>query len=636
MKDGFIKVASATPRVRVCDVDYNADEIIKIINKAYGQRVKVLVFPELSITGYTCADLFSQEMLLEGASEALSRIVESSKGKEMLTFVGYPHMHDGKLYNTAVAICDGKILAVCAKENLPNYGEFYEARWFTPSPEDNTETQILGFKVPFGKKILLASENIKEFVVAAEICEDLWVPIPPSVHAAMAGANIIVNLSASNELVGKDVYRLDLVKSHSARILSAYVYSDAGEGESTTDLVFTGSDIIAENGTILECTSHLTDGMLISEVDVEKLARAKSKVNTFNFKAKGFDIVPFATTVEDTELTRKFPMMPFVPSDAIERKERMDKIITLQALALKRRLEHIHSRKVVIGLSGGLDSTLALLVAVKAYDMLGYDRTGIIAVTMPCFGTTERTRSNAEILACELGVDFIEVDIRKSVMQHFEDIGQSLDVHDVTYENGQARERTQVLMDLANKYNGIVIGTGDLSELALGWATFNGDHASMYGVNSSIPKTLVRFLVENYALSSEEGVKNVLLDILATPVSPELLPAKDGVISQVTEDLVGPYELHDFFLYAMIRLSYRPRKIYRIAVDTFEGKYDRMTIKKWLTVFMRRFFSQQFKRNFLPDGPKVGTVALSPRGDWKMPSDAIGSLWIKEAESLEV
>lgn len=636
MKDGFIKVASATPRVRVCDVDYNADEIIKIINKAYGQRVKVLVFPELSITGYTCADLFSQEMLLEGASEALSRIVESSKGKEMLTFVGYPHMHDGKLYNTAVAICDGKILAVCAKENLPNYGEFYEARWFTPSPEDNTETQILGFKVPFGKKILLASENIKEFVVAAEICEDLWVPIPPSVHAAMAGANIIVNLSASNELVGKDVYRLDLVKSHSARILSAYVYSDAGEGESTTDLVFTGSDIIAENGMILESTSHLTDGMLISEVDVEKLARAKSKVNTFNFKAKGFDIVPFATTVEDTELTRKFPMMPFVPSDAIERKERMDKIITLQALALKRRLEHIHSRKVVIGLSGGLDSTLALLVAVKAYDMLGYDRTGIIAVTMPCFGTTERTRSNAEILACELGVDFIEVDIRKSVMQHFEDIGQSLDVHDVTYENGQARERTQVLMDLANKYNGIVIGTGDLSELALGWATFNGDHASMYGVNSSIPKTLVRFLVENYALSSEEGVKNVLLDILATPVSPELLPAKDGVISQVTEDLVGPYELHDFFLYAMIRLSYRPRKIYRIAVDTFEGKYDRMTIKKWLTVFMRRFFSQQFKRNFLPDGPKVGTVALSPRGDWKMPSDAIGSLWIKEAESLEV
>lgn len=635
MNDGFIKVASATPKVRVCDVDFNSDEIIKLMDEANSKRVKVLVFPELSITGYTCGDLFAQDMLLDGARSALDKVVLASKGKKMLVFVGYPHMHMGKLYNTAAAIFDGRILALVAKENLPNYGEFYEARWFTPSPEENVETEILGFKVPLGKKILFSDERIKDFVVSAEICEDLWVPIPPSVYSAFSGANIIVNLSASNELVGKDRYRLDLVKAHSARILSAYVYSDAGEGESTTDLVFTGSDIIAENGSVLSSAS-VSDGMIITEVDVERLARAKAKVNTFKCSSDGFVSIPFKTDIEETELTRKFSPMPFVPSDDEERRERMDKIITLQAMGLKRRLEHIRASSVVIGLSGGLDSTLALLVAVKAYDMLKMDRKGIIAVTMPCFGTTKRTRSNAEILASELGVSFMEIDIKKSVTQHFEDIGQSMDKHDVTFENGQARERTQVLMDLANKFNAIVIGTGDLSELALGWATFNGDHASMYGVNGSIPKTLVRYIVSNYADSSEEGVKSVLYDILATPVSPELLPAKDGVISQVTEDLVGPYELHDFFLYYMVRLSYRPRKIYRIALDTFKDKYDRITIKKWLTVFTRRFFSQQFKRNFLPDGPKVGTVALSPRGDWRMPSDAVGSLWIKEAESLEV
>ena len=636
MTDGFVKVGAASPRLRVADPAYNAERIIELIGKAEGEGIKVLVFPELSITGYTAGDLFFQKRLRESADAALDKVIAASADRDMLIFVGYPFEHMGKLYNTAVAVKDGHVLALIAKKNLPSYGEFYEKRWFNPSPEDTQMVSFRGSEVPFGRKILLSCSSVPSLVVGCEICEDLWVPDPPSVSLATNGATLIVNLSASDEVIGKAEYRRSLVESTSARLIAGYVYADASYGESTTDMVFTGSDLIAENGSVLASdVSLLGGGLIFSEIDVDKLVSERMRMSTFPPASGDYISVPFSLDVEKTGITRSFPRHPFVPENEGERERRCRTILTLQALGLARRLEASHASTAVIGLSGGLDSTLALLVAVRAYSILGRDMKDIIAITMPCFGTTQRTKSNAQRLAEALGVTFRTIDITKSVLQHFSDIGQDKDDLSVTYENSQARERTQVLMDVANKSGGIVIGTGDLSELALGWATYNGDHMSMYGVNSSIPKTLVRYLVRYVADTSDKEESDVLMDILATPVSPELLPAKDGEISQVTEDIVGPYELHDFFLYYMVRFGFSPRKIYRMARLAFTGEYDAATIRKWLCTFTRRFFSQQFKRSCLPDGPKVGTVTLSPRSDWRMPSDASAEAWIKEAEGIE-
>ncbi len=628
MRHGFIKVASASPSLKVGNPDYNKDRIIDLMRKAEKEGVKVLVFPELSITGYTSGDLFFQSSLLSSSQDALLDIKEASKDLDLLSFVGYPLKYNGKLYNTLAAVQHGSILAFFAKRNLPTYGEFYEERWFTPSPSENMIIDYKGEDVVFGSRIILTySDSLK---ISAEICEDLWVPDPPSTHHAIAGATLIVNASASDELIGKSEYRKNLVSGQSARIIGAYIYSDASEGESTTDMVFTGSNVIAENGTILKAVDYSLNELIVSEIDTEKLERERYVRNTFPISEEGYAYIDISFNECETKLTRYIDPHPFVPVDEAKRNERCDKILTLQALGLKKRLQHTRSKKVVVGLSGGLDSTLALLVAVKAFDMLSLDRKGIIAITMPCFGTTKRTRSNAELLALSLCVDFRIIDITESVKAHFKDIGQSLDDYSVTYENGQARERTQVLMDTSNKEGALVIGTGDLSELALGWATYNGDHMSMYGVNAGVPKTLVRYLVKYVAETTENEVESkVLFDILSTPVSPELLPAKDGEISQVTEDIVGPYELHDFFLYYIVRLSFSPGKVYRLALIAFDGVFDSETIYKWLRTFIRRFFSQQFKRSCLPDGPKIGTITLSPRSDWRMPSDGDSEIWLK-------
>ena len=631
MRHGFIKVASASPSLKVGNPEYNKDRIIELMREAEKEGVKILVFPELSITGYTCGDLFFQNSLLSSSQRALSDIREVSKELDLLTFVGYPLKYNGKLYNTLAAIQHGSVLAFFAKRNLPTYGEFYEERWFTPSPMENMLIDYKGEDVVFGSRIILSySVTLK---ISAEICEDLWVPDPPSTHHAMAGATIVVNASASDELIGKSEYRKNLVSGQSARIIGAYIYSNASEGESTTDMVFTGSNVIAENGTILKSVDYSLNQLIISEIDTEKLDRERYVRNTFPINEEGYAYITSSFVECETKLTRYIDPHPFVPEDEEKRNERCNKILTLQALGLKKRLQHTGSKKVVLGLSGGLDSTLALLVSVKAFDMLSLDRKGVVAITMPCFGTTKRTRSNAELLALSLGVDFRTVDITESVKVHFKDIGQSLDDYSVTYENGQARERTQVLMDTANKEGALVIGTGDLSELALGWATYNGDHMSMYGVNAGVPKTLVRYLVKYVAETTDNNVESkVLFDILSTPVSPELLPAKNGEISQVTEDIVGPYELHDFFLYHIVRLSFSPSKVYRLALLAFEGVFDSETIYKWLRTFIRRFFSQQFKRSCLPDGPKIGTITLSPRSDWRMPSDADSEIWLKELD----
>lgn len=638
MKDGFTKVAAATPRLKVADTEYNTDEIIRLYKEALSKDVDILVFPELSITGYTSSDLFFQKVLLDNALKGLERIKKETSSSDMLIFVGLPYKADGKLYNVAAVLSGGNILALVTKKNIPNYGEFYERRWFTPCPEENIYVDILGdVEVPLGNKILFKPSYPETLLVAAEICEDLWVPEPPSVKHAINGATLIVNLSASDELIGKEEYRKSLISSHSARLIASYVYADAGEGESTTDMVFTGSDIIAENGTILASSNYTYGSLLISEIDSDKLSYERSRTSTYpdcTLITADYDVIEYDNKEHDVELTRYFDPHPFVPSNEKEREERCEKILSLQALGLKKRVLHTNAKCAVIGLSGGLDSTLALLVAVRAFDMLSRSRKDIIAITMPCFGTTKRTKSNAECLANALGVTFKEVDITKSVLQHFEDIEHDKEDLSVTYENSQARERTQVLMDTANKYGGMVIGTGDLSELALGWATYNGDHMSMYGVNSSIPKTLVRYLVEYEALK-DKSVYSVLMDILSTPVSPELLPAKDGEISQKTEDIVGPYELHDFFLYYFVRQAFPPHKIYRIAKIAFNGVYSSCVIRRWLIIFTKRFFSQQFKRSCLPDGPKVGTISLSPRSDWRMPSDSSSALWVEDAQSIE-
>ena len=638
MKNGFVKVAAATPGIRVADVEFNTQNIINVMEEAQKNGAKILVFPELCVTGYTCSDLFDHSVLLKASRKALLEIAENTSDKDMLVFVGAPLEVNGKLYNVAAAMNQGEILGFTTKTFLPNYGEFYEMRQFTPGPQTVREITFEGKKIPFGPQILFQAKGMEELVVAAEICEDVWSPIPPSIQAALEGATVIVNCSASDETIGKDTYRRALISGQSARLISGYIYANAGEGESTTDLVFGGHNIIAENGTILKESSRYVNEIIYSEIDLQRITGERRKNTTFQpLDEETLVRVPFTIEETKTFLTRTFPKKPFVPSDEQTRAQRCEEILTIQAMGLKKRLAHTNARTAVVGISGGLDSTLALLVTARAFDMLGRDKKDIIAVTMPCFGTTDRTYQNACEMSKKVGATLIEVPIADAVNIHFRDIGHDPEDHSVTYENCQARERTQVLMDIANKTWGMVIGTGDLSELALGWATYNGDHMSMYGVNASVPKTLVRHLVK-YAAddTKDEALKNVLYDVLDTPVSPELLPPKDGDIAQKTEDLVGPYELHDFFLYFMLRFGYEPSKIFRIACMTFDGEYDKETIFKWLETFCRRFFSQQFKRSCLPDGPKVGTVALSPRGDWRMPSDACVAVWMKDLEACRV
>ena len=638
MKNGFVKVAAATPDIRVADVEFNTQNIINAMEEAQKNGAKILVFPELCVTGYTCSDLFDHSVLLKASRKALLEIAENTNDKDMLVFVGAPLEVNGKLYNVAAAMNQGEIIGFTTKTFLPNYGEFYEMRQFTPGPQTVREITFEGKKIPFGPQILFQAEGMEELVVAAEICEDVWSPVPPSIQAALEGATVIVNCSASDETIGKDTYRRALISGQSARLISGYIYANAGEGESTTDLVFGGHNIIAENGTILKESSRYVNEIIYSELDLQRITGERRKNTTFQpLDEETLVRVPFIIEETKTFLTRTFPKKPFVPSDEQTRAQRCEEILTIQAMGLKKRLAHTNARTAVVGISGGLDSTLALLVTARAFDMLGRDKKDIIAVTMPCFGTTDRTYQNACEMSKKVGATLIEVPIADAVNVHFRDIGHDPEDHSVTYENCQARERTQVLMDIANKTWGMVIGTGDLSELALGWATYNGDHMSMYGVNASVPKTLVRHLVK-YAAddTKDEALKNVLYDVLDTPVSPELLPPKDGDIAQKTEDLVGPYELHDFFLYFMLRFGYEPSKIFRIACMTFDGEYDKETIFKWLETFCRRFFSQQFKRSCLPDGPKVGTVALSPRGDWRMPSDACVAVWMKDLEACRV
>ena len=638
MKNGFVKVAAATPDIRVADVEFNTQNIINAMEEAQKNGAKILVFPELCVTGYTCSDLFDHSVLLKASRKALLEIAENTNDKDMLVFIGAPLEVDGKLYNVAAAMNQGEIIGFTTKTFLPNYGEFYEMRQFTPGPQTVREITFEGKKIPFGPQILFQAEGMEELVVAAEICEDVWSPVPPSIQAALEGATVIVNCSASDETIGKDTYRRALISGQSARLISGYIYANAGEGESTTDLVFGGHNIIAENGTVLKESSRYVNEIIYSELDLQRITGERRKNTTFQpLDEETLVRVPFTVEETKTFLTRTFPKKPFVPSDEQTRAQRCEEILTIQAMGLKKRLAHTNARTAVVGISGGLDSTLALLVTARAFDMLGRDKKDIIAVTMPCFGTTDRTYQNACEMSKKVGATLIEVPIADAVNVHFRDIGHDPEDHSVTYENCQARERTQVLMDIANKTWGMVIGTGDLSELALGWATYNGDHMSMYGVNASVPKTLVRHLVK-YAAddTKDEALKNVLYDVLDTPVSPELLPPKDGDIAQKTEDLVGPYELHDFFLYFMLRFGYEPSKIFRIACMTFDGEYDKETIFKWLETFCRRFFSQQFKRSCLPDGPKVGTVALSPRGDWRMPSDACVAVWMKDLEACRV
>ena len=636
MRDGFIKVGAATPKVRVADPAYNREQLVKAAREAAGRGVKLLVFPELSMTAYTCGDLFGQEILVRAAREELARFAAETEALDMLMFVGLPWAQDGKLYNVAAAVKGGRVLGLVPKLNLPNYGEFYEARNFEPGCEDVIDADWEGEKIPMGSRLLFVCREMPALQVAAEICEDLWVACPPSTEHAQAGATVIVNCSASDETTGKSAYRRELVGGQSARLVCGYIYANAGDGESSQDLVFGGHDIIAEDGRILAESPRFETGLWTADLDLGRLEGERRRMSTFRIRGRErYCPVEFSLKMEETRLERSFDPAPFVPHDAADRERRCEEILSIQAMGLKKRLEHTGCRDAVVGISGGLDSTLALLVTARAFDLLEIPRSRIHAITMPCFGTTDRTYQNACRMTEKLGASLAEVDIREAVTLHFRDIGHDMAVHDVTYENSQARERTQVLMDMANQVNGMVIGTGDMSELALGWATYNGDHMSMYGVNASVPKTLVRHLVRYYAdTCGEEELRLVLLDVLDTPVSPELLPPEDGAISQKTEDLVGPYELHDFFLYHILRCGSRPSKIFRMALLAFEGQYDREVILKWLKVFYRRFFSQQFKRSCLPDGPKVGSVAVSPRGDLRMPSDAASSLWMAEVEKL--
>ena len=634
MRDGFITVAVATPEVTVADCVHNAEATASLIQEAAARGVKILVFPELGLTAYTCGDLFLQPALLRGAEAALGAVLEATRGKDLVAAVGLPVAVGGCLYNCAALCQDGRILGLVPKVHIPNYSEFYEKRHFTPAPADVQTVTLCGQAVPMGAKLLFPCREVPELVLGVEICEDLWVPDPPSNHLALAGATVLLNLSASNEILGKASYRRQLVAGQSARLSAAYLYACAGDGESTTDLVFSGHDLIAENGTILAEQRYET-GLLITEIDVQKLDQERRRMGNVAEGCPGYTSLPFSLTMVETRLTRPIAPMPFVPDDPQHRAATCEEILNLAAQGLKKRLRHTHAAAAVLGLSGGLDSTLALLITARAFDLLGRDHKDILAVTMPCFGTTDRTLQNALTLARELGAEIRTIPIGETVQSHFRDIGQSMEDHDVTFENGQARERTQVLMDLANQRGGMVVGTGDLSELALGWATYNGDHMSMYGVNASIPKTLVRHLVDYAARESRDAaLTSVLRDILDTPVSPELLPPEDGQIAQKTEDLVGPYTLHDFFLYYAIRWAFPPAKVYRLARYALGRQFDDETILRWLQTFYRRFFAQQFKRSCLPDGPKVGSASLSPRGDWRMPSDAVWALWRAELDSL--
>jgi NAD+ synthase (glutamine-hydrolysing) len=637
MKHGFVKVAAATPDIRVADVAFNKEQICRMMDEAVSEGAKVVAFPELCITGYTCGDLFTQETLLAHAREALVEIAAHTKDKDALIFVGAPLAVEGELYNVAAAMNRGRILGLVTKTFLPNYGEFYEMRQFREGPELARRIRFGEDWIPFGPQIIFEAKGMENLAVTAEICEDVWSPVPPSIQAAREGATVIVNCSASDETIGKDVYRENLVGGQSARLIAGYIYANAGEGESTTDLVFGGHNMIAENGTILAVSRRFENGIIYSELDVNRLASERRKNTTFKMsEGRTLLRVGFQVEITPTRLTRHFDSRPFVPNEEKERVKRCEEILTIQAMGLKKRLMHANAKSAVVGISGGLDSTLALLVTAKAFDVLGLDRKRILAVTMPCFGTTDRTYQNACKMSLSLGAELREVPIKDAVTQHFKDIGHDPEDHSVTYENSQARERTQVIMDMANERGGLVIGTGDMSELALGWATYNGDHMSMYGVNASVPKTLVRHLVRYYAdTTKDQELKAVLYDVLDTPVSPELLPPKDGKIAQKTEDLVGPYELHDFFLYYFLRFGYAPSKIYRIARYAFDGEYEDAVIYQWLRTFCRRFFSQQFKRSCLPDGPKVGTVALSPRGDWRMPSDACAASWMRDLEAVK-
>ncbi len=641
MKDGFIRVAAATPEGKVADTRWNREQIEMIMKECGEKGVKILVFPELSITGYTCGDLFLQFSLIEEAKKELKVLKEASKGLDMLVFAGLPWAHKGKLYNTAAALFEGEVLGLIPKTYIPNYSEFSEGRYFEPAEKEPDLTDFYGEKVLLGTDVLFQCKNVPGLTVAAEICEDVWAPAPPSISHGLAGASVIVNCSASDETAGKERYRRDLICGQSARLLSGYIYANAGEGESTQDLVFGGQNIIAEDGCCLAESKRFVNEIIMADLDLEKLQAERRRMNTFSGKETREHLTvefAFRKTEKDgeTEPIRRFiDPSPFVPKEDRERAIRCEEIFMIQAMGLKKRLCHTGSTHAVIGLSGGLDSTLALLVCAKAFDMLGLSRNQIHCITMPCFGTTDRTYQNACMMAKAVGTDLREVVIKEAVSLHFRDIGHDPEKHDVTYENSQARERTQVLMDIANDMNAMVIGTGDMSELALGWATYNGDHMSMYGVNASVPKTLVRHLVRYYAdTCGQERLSEVLLDVLDTPVSPELLPPKEGEIAQKTEDLVGPYELHDFFLYYVLRFGYRPSKIYRMACQAFQGQYEKEIILKWLKTFYRRFFSQQFKRSCLPDGPKVGSAGLSPRGDWRMPSDASARIWLEDLERI--
>lgn len=649
MKYGFVKTACASPRLKVADCNFNSEQIICAAKDAAKNGASVIVFPELSITGYTCGDLFFQRTLQNASEVQLKRIISETAKLDSVIFVGLPVPRAEGIYNCAAAIKGGELLALFAKSYLPNYGEFYERRHFTPF-QQNMNTQFIDFagfeEVPFGTDILIQDEKDSAITIGCELCEDLWVPVPPSSRHILAGATIIANLSGGNEIIGKADYRRSLVKSHSARSLCAYLYANAGLDESTQDMVFAGHNLISENGTLLAESSLFSSETIYADIDVERLCQERRRTTSFGFSANNntfnsnYVIVQIKMNVEKTagEFSRYVDPHPFVPSDKDKRTQRCLEVITLQAQGLAKRLRHINCQSAVIGLSGGLDSTLALLITCRAFDLCGIERSKVTAITMPCFGTTDRTYNNACSLAKECGATLKEVPIADAVRQHFADLGHDESLHDVTYENCQARERTQVLMDYANKTNGIVIGTGDLSELALGWCTYNGDHMSMYGVNSSIPKTLVRYLVQWFAEASEdaknEKLASVLKDILDTPVSPELLPPKEGVISQVTEDLVGPYELHDFYLYYLLRFGFSPAKIYFLAQNA-NLPYGKDVILKWLKIFYRRFFTQQFKRSCMPDGAKVGTINLSPRGDWRMPSDAVYSAWNEELETLK-
>ncbi len=640
MKHGFIKVAAVTPKIKVADTVYNTGQICLGIREAAGAGAKIIVFPELCMTGYTCGDLFLQGVLLGKAKEGLWAVAKETEGIDALVFVGLPLAKENKLYNVAAGLYRGKILGFVPKANIPAYAEFYESRHFAPGGREPEEyVMTTGDKeerIPFGTDLLFEIEAIDGLKVACEICEDLWAADSPANAHAKAGATVIVNLSASDETVGKDEYREMLVKSSSARNIAGYIYTSAGEGESSQDLVFGGHNIIAENGTVLAQSKRFANQIVYGDLDIHRICHERRRMTTFGQeKNGGYCTVKVPMRREETVIERAFGCSPFVPKERGKREKRCDEILSIQSYGLKKRYEHTGSQKAVVGVSGGLDSTLALLVTARAFDLLSLERKNIVAVTMPCFGTTDRTYDNACKLAKALGADLREVYLKKAVSLHFEDIGQDMECHDTTYENSQARERTQVLMDIANKENGLVIGTGDMSELALGWATYNGDHMSMYGVNAGVPKTLVRYLVQYYADTCGNGeLKEVLSDVLDTPVSPELLPPVDGVIAQKTEDLVGPYELHDFFLYYMLRCGFEPEKLYRIARISFAGQYEDRVILKWLKIFYRRFFSQQFKRSCLPDGPKVGSVALSPRGDLRMPSDACGRIWMEELERI--